>query len=212
MSYKKQQMSYKQQQMSYFDNKQKNLLPEDIERTFMAFLGDCVANRDFYGYFTEKDYEEHLKDYNNYINFYDSKGRPLINIILEAYLISLQSGIENNVKLYIRWILSKKKININAQDFKGDTPLHLVAIYRNRRNYYSTYFDDLQLKLIKKGADISIKNNDGLTSHDIYEKGLSKNDIIILRDKCASYRSSESNINRSPGLLEFSDLLKIIEL
>ena len=31
------------------------------------------------------------------------------------------------------------------------------------------------------------------------------NTIVELRDKRASYRSSESNINRSPGLLEFSD-------
>ena len=81
----------------------------------------------------------------------------------------------------------------------------MVAIYRHRKNYRYTYFDDLQEKLIKKGADISITNNEGLTSHDIYGGGLYRHEIVELRNKCASYRSSESNINRSPGLLEFSD-------
>lgn len=192
--------------MSYFDNKQKNLLPEDLEQIFTSILGDCYVERDYYGYWTKKDYEEHFDDYNNYINFYDSKGRPLINIIFEYYLKSLDRGVENNVRWYVDWILSKKKININAQDSKGDTPLHLIAIYRHRKNYRSTYryFNDLQEKLIKKGVDISIKNNTGLTSYDISEEGLPRHAIANLREKYATYRSSESNINKSPGLLEFS--------
>ena len=101
----------------------------------------------------------------------------------------------------------KKKININAQDFKGDTPLHLVAIHRHRKNYRHTYryFNDLQEKLIKKGGDISIKNNAGLISHDISAEGLPTYAIADLRDKYASYLSSESCVNKSPGLLEFSD-------
>ena len=46
--------------MSYFDNKQKNLLPEDLEQIFTSILGDCYVERDYYGYWTKKDYEEHF--------------------------------------------------------------------------------------------------------------------------------------------------------
>ena len=70
--------------MSDFENKHKNLLPCKEEQTFLGVLGDCEVDMDYY--WTKEDYESHLNDYNNYLNFYDSKGRPIINIIVEAYL------------------------------------------------------------------------------------------------------------------------------
>ena len=160
-------------------NNKKNLLPKEKESEFNLYLGICEYNE---RYFCESDYQETIfSKYNEYINFYNSKGEPLINIIVNSYLKHFYNS--NHLHLFVDWIISKKKINVNAQDQDGNTPLHLIAMNKFCKNYKNKYQKIRELEnTIKKTkkADVTIKNNNNLTPYDI-EKNIVIN--IICEEK-----------------------------
>jgi hypothetical protein len=172
-------------------NNKKNLLPKEKESEFNLYLGICEYNE---RYFCESDYQETIfSKYNEYINFYNSKGEPLINIIVNSYLKHFYNS--NHLHLFIDWIISKKKINVNAQDQDGNTPLHLIAMNKFCKNYKNKYqiIRELEnnLKKIKK-ADITIKNNNNLTPYDI-EKNIVFNIIENKRRLKSKFDYTDSN-------------------
>ena len=172
-------------------NNKKNLLPKDKESEFYLYLGCCEYNE---SYFCESDYQETIfSKYNEYINFYNSKGEPLINIIINSYLKHFYDSI--HLHLFVDWIISKKKINVNAQDKYGNTPLHLIAMNKFCSNYKNKYEEIRKLENTlknKKKADITIKNYNNLTPYDI-EKDIVLNIIDKKRKQKTNFDYTNSN-------------------
>lgn len=165
--------------MSFFDNKDKHLLSPDQELTFLGILSECERNAD---YFTSETYQEVIFDnFHEYINFYISKKKPLLNIIIEAYLRSFNVAV--HIELFIDWILSHKHLNVNAQDSFGNSPLHIIALSRFGKGYlsYTPYISKVEQRLLDKGADPQITNQAGLTPYQIEQMIVKK--IMVTRRK-----------------------------
>jgi ankyrin repeat protein len=86
--------------------------------------------------------------------------------------------IKSLIELFMLYDLDKEYINV--QDNKGDTPLHLVCKYINYSNYLTK--EGIIKFLLLLDADISIKNKEGLTPLEYYEKSNKKyvNDLYYL--------------------------------
>ena len=67
--------------------------------------------------------------------------------------IACQNGLKRAAKLVLR-----RGADINAQNHKGNTPLHFCYTYG--------YGDTLGAYLTSKGADTTVRNHDGMTCYD----------------------------------------------
>lgn len=165
--------------MTFFDNKERHLLPPDQELTFLSILSECERKAD---YFTPETYQEVIFDnFNEYINFYSSKKKPLLNIIIEAYLRSFNVAV--HIELFIDWIMGHKHLNVNCQDSLGNSPLHIIAVSRFGKGYlsYTRYINQLEQRLLDRGADPEITNQAGFTSYQIEQMIVRR--IIVSKKK-----------------------------
>lgn len=103
----------------------------------------------------------------NAINIY---GYPLLNIISSASSPKLS---------FLQALIDHPLIDINKQDYHGNTPLHEICKY-NR-------LDCLKELLKKPNLDISLRNNAGLTALDIAIEN--KNDTCV--DLIIKYNESK---------------------
>ena len=76
----------------------------------------------------------------------DQHGNTLLSI-------ACQNGLKRMAKLVLR-----RGADINAQNYKGNTPLHFCYTYG--------YGETLGAYLASKGADTTLRNHDGMTCHD----------------------------------------------
>jgi hypothetical protein len=84
-------------------------------------------------------------DWNVPIDYQDEHGNALLHVCG-------QNGNKRLIKLCLR-----RGANLDIQNLNGNTPLHFLFAYKH---------DDVGQYLIKKGADNSIKNRDGLTCYE----------------------------------------------
>lgn len=195
--------------MSFFDNKDKHLLPPGQELTFLSMLGECERNSD---YFTPETYQEVIFDnFNEYINFYTSRKKSLLNTIIEAYIRSF--NVAEHLELFIDWILSYKHLNVNAQDSAGNTPLHLIAFSRFGQGYlsYTPYINKLEQRLLDKGAKSEITNQGGFTPYQIEQMIVKK---IIIKKRESREELKELTLEERDSLLRkrFQAVQKIEDL
>ena len=107
-----------------------------LDNTHKAFLS--VRNGDY-------ETTDSLLDEGVPVDSVDENGNSL-------FLIASQQGLKRMAKLLLR-----RGANFNFQNNVGNTALHYCFAYS---------FDDLGEYLIKKGADDSLKNGDGLTCYE----------------------------------------------
>lgn len=108
-----------------------------------------------HGKFVEVEELMNQPDWNVPMEYQDELGNTLLHI-------AVQNGNKRMVKLCLR-----REANVNAQNLGGQTPLHYAFAYG---------YDELGQYLIRKGADDSIRNKDGLTCYE----GLEVEDIQAL--------------------------------
>lgn len=91
----------------------------------------------------------------------DSRETPL-----HSFMASFNSGIFNNPVMLGGKLISKK--NINAQDNMWRTPLHMLLT----ENIYPERKDMIHMVkvLLKSGANIDLKDNDGITARELILK------------------------------------------
>jgi hypothetical protein len=153
--------------MTFSKKKTQHYLTSVQEFTLLSTLTDCEKNSD---YFTQESYQEIIFDnFNDYINYFSSQQKPLINIIIEFYIRI--SNPQNYIKLFLDWILGHKELDINAQDSFGNSPLHLISFSRFGQGDLSCNLkiDKLEQRLIQLGADQKISNLGGFTPLQIEE-------------------------------------------
>lgn len=153
--------------MTVPNQKKTHLLTPVQEFTFLRLLTECEKNSD---YFTPETYQEIIfNNFNEYINYFSSQQKPLINIIIESYIQI--SNPKNYLKLFLDWILGHKELNINTQDAFGNSPLHLISFSRFGQGDLSSNLkiDKLEQRLIQLGANQNISNLGGFTPLEIDE-------------------------------------------
>ncbi|KAK7753036.1 hypothetical protein SLS62_004985 [Diatrype stigma] len=77
----------------------------------------------------------------------------------------------------LSWLI-KNGANVNHQDKSGRTPLHHAVIHRPR---CTTESDKLVAILVQHGADITIRDNEGLTAEEIAAKGNDPDAKVFLK-------------------------------
>mmetsp|Transcript_11806 Transcript_11806/g.15423 ORF Transcript_11806/g.15423 Transcript_11806/m.15423 type:complete len:229 (+) Transcript_11806:169-855(+) len=93
---------------------------------------------------------ERLLDAGMPINIRDQYGNTVL-------AVACQNGHKRSAKLALR-----RGADINARNYRGNTPLHFCFTYG--------YGDSLGQYLISKGADPTIRNNDGITCYEGIKK------------------------------------------
>ena len=153
--------------MTVPNQKKTHLLTPVQEFTFLRLLTECEKNSD---YFTPETYQEIIfNNFNEYINYFSSQQKPLINIIIESFIRI--TNPKSYLKLFLDWILGHKELDINAQDRFGNSPLHLISFSRFGQGHSSCNLkiDKLEQRLIQLGADQKIPNLGGFTPLQIDE-------------------------------------------
>tara|TARA_A100001011_G_scaffold60512_1_gene60334 strand:+ start:727 stop:1485 length:759 start_codon:yes stop_codon:yes gene_type:complete len=173
-----------------FSNKEKiHYLTSVQEFTFLRLLTECEKNSD---YFSPETYQEIIfNNFNEYINYFSSQQKPLINTIIESYIQI--SNPKNYIKLFLDWILGHKKLDINAQDRFGNSPLHLISFSRFGQGHSSCNLkiDKLEQRLIQLGADQNISNLGGFTPLQIEEMIVKK---ITVKKKIRSLEDLKEDL------------------
>jgi len=89
---------------------------------------------------------ERLLDAGIPVNIRDQYGNTILSV-------ACQNGHKRSAKAVLR-----RGADINARNYRGNTPLHFCFTYG--------YGDTLGEYLISKGADPTIRNNDGVTCYE----------------------------------------------
>ncbi|QRI43013.1 ankyrin repeat protein [Cheloniid poxvirus 1] len=161
--------------------------------------------------FNDIDIVKKLLEYNSYINVKDSYGRNLLhkyNIFYDMTKLLIDYGIDINSKdnygsiplhyaakkpeLHVIDLLINKN-NINTRNNRNNTPLHYAAFH----NYPSVV-----MRLLFKGADITIKNVEGNTPFEYICKPYIK--MISNIKKIIEYAVLVNEV--SPGIIKASGI------
>ena len=134
---------YKSQDDSAYYNAQSSY---DVDDAAVIGMASGISEQDVEDIFSFGRHErcadiERLLDRGIPINVRDEHGNTLLTI-------ACQNGSKRVAKIVLR-----RGADINARNFKGNTPLHYC--------YHYGYGDTLGQYLLSKGADASIRNNSG---------------------------------------------------
>ena len=99
---------------------------------------------------------------------------------------------DSDVVDFIKFLISKGA-NVNNADLKGDTPLHLMAIYTSKLNHREAQIKENKDReeanliavikvLLEHGANLAAKNNDGQTPFSLALKGSRVKILDLLSD------------------------------
>lgn len=118
------------------------------QRIAEDFKKACSLAR--HGKFAEVEELMNQPDWNVSMEYQDEQGNTLLHI-------AAQNGNKRMVKLCLR-----READINAQNLSGQTPMHYAYAYG---------YSDVGEYMLRKGANDSIRNKDGLTCYEGLDAG-----------------------------------------
>ena len=136
-----------------------------------------------------EDYLKELLKKGADINTKDTNGDTVLNSIA----ISSLSGNDDYFEL-IAYILKNYKVNINAQNHDGETALSLIVFFGNIKTI------DL---LLKNGADVNAKDNDGYTILSNAISSVSPNRVNIVK-QLINHGANVNYINSGQSILDIA--------
>eukprot|EP00520_Triparma_pacifica_P015521 CAMPEP_0118663060 /NCGR_PEP_ID=MMETSP0785-20121206/17187_1 /TAXON_ID=91992 /ORGANISM="Bolidomonas pacifica, Strain CCMP 1866" /LENGTH=347 /DNA_ID=CAMNT_0006556693 /DNA_START=57 /DNA_END=1096 /DNA_ORIENTATION=- len=90
----------------------------------------------------------------------NSRGETALHLLCEfAFNAGINSGGSLGIEVGL-WLAENGQAWLNSKNIDGNTPLHLAIIYR---------YVDLAAALVRKGADMTVKNGQGKSSMDLIE-------------------------------------------
>jgi ankyrin repeat protein len=106
-----------------------------------------------------------------------------IKDIIRKYLLEGRQGwnklhyaaAETKIGDYIEYLITDKHIDVNSTDAQGNTPLHIAASREGVEDIEGIHTrDNVIIALLKNGANVNARNNQGLTPLDVATPAVKK--------------------------------------